>query len=85
MKKATIIIVVAILLVAVLIFGGQIMRLFRNIGDEVVQIRHPLYYKEYVMAAAERHDVDPALVFAVVLTESSFRYAIISPAGAGGL
>lgn len=38
-----------------------------------------------IVHAAERHQISPALILSVIETESSFRYAIVSKAGAIGL
>lgn len=46
------------------------------------------YIKKYeteVLAASEEYGLDPALVFAVIRTESSFDPSAVSPAGAKGL
>lgn len=48
----------------------------------------PKYVKKYedeVLAAAEKYGLEPALVFAVIRTESSFDPNAVSPAGAKGL
>ena len=42
-------------------------------------------YKEFVLAEAERNDIDPALVFAVIKAESKFDKNAKSKAGAIGL
>lgn len=47
--------------------------------------RYPIRYAEEVLAAAESYELDPALLFAVIRTESSFRPDAVSPAGAVGL
>jgi soluble lytic murein transglycosylase-like protein len=42
-------------------------------------------YETFIQEAAERYDVNPALVRAVIATESAFDASAISPAGALGL
>ena len=44
-----------------------------------------LDYEEEVLAASQKHGVSAARIYAVILTESSFRPAVISEAGAVGL
>ena len=46
---------------------------------------HPLYYEEFIQRSAEENDLDPALVSAVILCESSFRPDAVSRLGARGL
>lgn len=46
---------------------------------------YPVRYAKEVLAAAESYELDPALLFAVIRTESSFRPDAVSPAGAVGL
>lgn len=45
----------------------------------------PLAYLEYVIQNAERYDLDPLLILAIMREESHFRPNVISPAGAKGL
>lgn len=44
-----------------------------------------LAYEKEVLAASQKHGVSAARIYAVILTESSFRPAVISEAGAVGL
>lgn len=46
---------------------------------------YPRTYEPAVLQYAKQYDVDPALVFAVIRTESSFQHDVISHAGAMGL
>ncbi len=46
---------------------------------------HPLAYTELIEQAAAENGLDPALVFALILTESSFVPDAVSHAGAKGL
>jgi soluble lytic murein transglycosylase len=49
------------------------------------RIRYPLRYSEYVRVHARRHDLDPALLAAVIYQESKFRPDAKSSSGAIGL
>jgi soluble lytic murein transglycosylase len=49
------------------------------------RIRYPLRYSEYVRIHAKRHNLDPALVAAVIYQESRWRANAKSPSGAIGL
>lgn len=46
---------------------------------------YPLRYEDIVTREAEKYDVDPALVYGVIRSESSFRPEVVSHAGAIGL
>ena len=49
------------------------------------RIRYPLRYSEYVRVHAREHDLDPALMAAVIYQESKFRSDARSSSGAIGL
>jgi soluble lytic murein transglycosylase len=49
------------------------------------RLRYPLRYPEYVRVHARRHDLDPALLAAVIYQESKFRSDAKSSSGAIGL
>ena len=49
------------------------------------RIRYPLRYSEYVRVHAREHDLDPALLAAVIYQESKFRPSAKSASGAIGL
>ncbi|MFL5953671.1 MAG: lytic transglycosylase domain-containing protein [Gaiellaceae bacterium] len=49
------------------------------------RIRYPLRYSQYVRVHAQRHDLDPALLAAVIYQESKFRSDAKSSSGAIGL
>ena len=53
--------------------------------DWYVRLRYPLRYETVIRAHARNYDLDPALVAAVIHTESRFRPSTRSPAGAVGL
>lgn len=52
-------------------------------GEQDAQVT--LAYEKEVLAASEKYGVSAARIYAVILTESSFRPAVISEAGAVGL
>jgi soluble lytic murein transglycosylase len=49
------------------------------------RIRYPLRYSEYVRVHSRRHNLDPALLAAVIYQESKFRAGAKSSSGAIGL
>jgi soluble lytic murein transglycosylase len=49
------------------------------------RIRYPLHYSEYVRVHAREHELDPALMAAVIYQESKFRPGVESSSGAIGL
>ena len=49
------------------------------------RIRYPLRYSEYIRVHAKEHDLDPALMAAVIYQESKFRPSVESSSGAIGL
>jgi soluble lytic murein transglycosylase len=53
--------------------------------DFVQRIRYPLRYDQIVRAHAKNYDLDPALLAAVIYTESRFNARARSKAGAVGL
>lgn len=57
----------------------------RSEPDWYERIRYPLRYESLVSAHARNYDLDPALLAAVIYTESRFRAGARSPAGAIGL
>lgn len=46
---------------------------------------YPLYYEREIIVAANKYEIDPALVFAIVKTESGFDAQSVSAKGAAGL
>ena len=59
---------------------------FHNqIKDKIKTSQYPQSYKEYVDKAAKDYDLDPALIYAVIRTESGFNANAESHAGAYGL
>ncbi|MBQ7487598.1 MAG: lytic transglycosylase domain-containing protein, partial [Clostridia bacterium] len=58
----------------------------KRIAAEAAELaRHPLYYGDLIMSYASRQDLDPALVAAVILCESSYNPKAESRLGARGL
>jgi soluble lytic murein transglycosylase len=51
----------------------------------VRRVTHPVVYEETIQEAAAERDVEPALVAAVIRTESGFEPEVESPEGAYGL
>ena len=49
------------------------------------RLRYPLRYSEYVRVHAQRHNLDPAFLAAVIYQESKFRAGAKSSSGAIGL
>lgn len=56
-------------------------------GVNMVEKKHvyPLKYKQTVIRYAKQNEIESALVFAVIKTESSFREKVVSKKGAVGL
>lgn len=54
-------------------------------GGAVEEQADPILYAEEIAQVAQRYDLDPYLVAAVAKTESGYRAAVVSPAGAVGL
>ncbi|NJL93503.1 MAG: lytic transglycosylase domain-containing protein [Anaerolineae bacterium] len=51
----------------------------------LVRLRYPVYYKDLVLPEAEKHDVDPLLIFSLIRQESLFESFATSFAAAQGL
>ena len=75
-------IVLAVVLAAAVFFASNY---HQDIKQRVQNAQYPLSYSEYVEKYAKEFDLDPALVYAVMRTESSFNPEAESPAGAYGL
>ena len=60
--------------------------IWRGFISEAIERRlYPLYYTDVVEASADEFGLPPELVYAVILTESSFDADAVSSAGARGL
>ena len=51
----------------------------------ILKIIYPMQYKTEVLAASKKYDLDPALVYAIIKTESNFDQNAVSPKDAMGL
>lgn len=74
-KKAIVILLVVLAVLAAAAAGGYLL----------IKARYPMNYQKEIWAAAEKYDLDPYLVCAVVWTESRFQPDSVSSAGAVGL
>lgn len=74
-------IVLIVALAAVFITSGY----HEQVTQRVKQNLYPQGYSEYVEQSAKEFDLDPALVYAVIRTESNFNPDAVSGAGAHGL
>lgn len=72
----------AVIILAALFTVGAVLNLA---GLRLEKSAYPRKYCEYVEQYAAQNDLDAALVFAVIKTESGFRSDARSPAGALGL
>ncbi|PAJ73395.1 lytic murein transglycosylase [Pseudoalteromonas sp. NBT06-2] len=64
--------------------GNQYTSVLFNLVKEHTHLRH-LKYSEYVLKAAKQYHISPALIYAVIDTESSFNPYAVSHANAYGL
>lgn|SRR5262249_55545428 len=74
-----------VLSVAVLAFAGAAAWIVGSEPDWYLRTRYPLEYEDVVRTYARDHDLDPALLAAVVYAESRFDPDARSAAGAVGL
>jgi soluble lytic murein transglycosylase len=74
----------AVLLVALILFL-LVLPFLLNAPETVRRITHPLQYEETIRIVAKENGVEPALVAAVILTESGFEEGVESSKGAYGL
>jgi soluble lytic murein transglycosylase len=66
--------------------GVVLYALFGHKGRELIErTEYPLHYSAIVRAHARHYDIDPALLAAVIYTESHFRPHVRSASGAIGL
>lgn len=73
---------VLILLGAVTFF---VARFFSNTADDLERVSYPRAYSEYVEKAARDYDLEPALIYAIIRTESGFDPDAMSNVGAYGI
>lgn len=81
-KKFIIAFIAVVLAVAVVIF---VVNFYKKTEKKVIQAAYPLNYSEYVEEAAKKYDLDPALIYGVIHTESRFNPNAGSSVGARGL
>jgi soluble lytic murein transglycosylase len=74
-----------ILLIAVLAAVGTALYVVRSEPGWYLRARYPLHYEQIVRAHARNYGLDPALLAAVIYTESKFKAGARSDAGAIGL
>jgi soluble lytic murein transglycosylase len=73
------------LLVVVVVLAAAAAYVFESSPPWYERIRYPLRYSEYVRVHAKEHELDPALLAAVIYQESKFRPSAKSSSGAIGL
>ena len=73
------------LAVALAVVGAAALAVWDRQPDFVQRIRYPLRYESIVRGHARNYDLDPALLAAVIYTESRFDPEARSSAGAIGL
>jgi soluble lytic murein transglycosylase len=74
-----------LVVVGVVVIGVAALAIVRQQPDFVQRIRYPLRYEAIVRGHARNYDLDPALLAAVIYTESRFNARARSNAGAIGL
>ena len=74
-----------LILVAAVVAAGAAYGLAFDQPEFVERLRYPLRYEQIVRSHARNYDLDPALLAAVIYTESRFRADARSDAGALGL
>lgn len=75
----------AVILVLLAVAGGAALYVFKTSPPWYERIRYPLHYAEYVRVHAREHNLDPALVAAVIYQESKYNSDAKSSSGAIGL
>ena len=73
-KKAVTILLIVLIVLMLIVVGGYLL----------IQARYPMEYRELIWTAAEKYDLDPYLVCAVIWTESRFDADSVSSAGPWG-
>lgn len=76
---------VGLLVVLAVVAAGAAFVVLRSEPGFVQRLRYPLRYEQIVTAHARNYDLDPALLAAVIYTESKFDANARSGAGALGL
>ncbi len=86
-KSPLAVFLVWICVIAILVGAGffVVSVFFKDSGDNLKKSFYPQTYSEYVDAAAQKYNLDPALIYAVIRTESGFDPDARSEAGAYGI
>jgi soluble lytic murein transglycosylase len=58
---------------------------YQLLQDKLLRVAYPIFYEDTIMSLADEYSMDPALILAVIRTESSWRKDSVSVAGARGL
>lgn len=76
-------------IVVLAIFAGSVMffvtNYYENTKNEFDKLCYPREYSEYVESSAQEYNLDPALIYAVIRTESGFDPNAESSVGACGI
>ena len=72
-------------LILFMFFCGFLVAGFSSAQKEVLKAAYPIAHETAILTYAEEYGVDPALVYALIRTESSWRETAKSHAGAQGL
>lgn len=81
--KKNIRVIICIAVIVVVLIGAALILSYAY--KRYVYISYPLKYESDIKAASEKYDVDEALIYAVIKTESNFDPNAESSAGARGL
>ena len=73
-----------VVFVLIVVAGLFVFNYYDTAEEEFYKLSYPREFSEYVEAAAEEYDLEPALIYAVIRTESSFDAEANSPVGACG-
>lgn len=76
-------IIISISLIVVMLFGAAFV--LKYAYERYVHATYPLKYQDDVKAASEKYNIDEALIYGVIKTESNFNPDAVSGAGAIGL
>ncbi len=82
-KKRVIILLVMAVAAVVLIFNTS--KFYNKTENKLKKLSYPVKYSEYVEKAAQDYDLDPALIYSVMRTESHFDPEAQSSVGACGI
>ncbi len=81
MRRGVLLVLVALLVA----LAGVVVYVDRANPPWYERLRYPLRYSEFVRVHASEHNLDPALLAAVIYQESKFRSSAVSSSGAIGL